>query len=267
MSIPREAFVKHAFVMISLAALALASGPVRAKDWTKIRIGVEGAYPPFSEVTTGGNLVGFDIDIASALCREIGAQCTMVQQDWAGIIPALIARNYDAIIASMWITEARKKKVAFTNRYYKTPAKFARKKGSGIEINKASMIGKTVAVQRGTTHDNFISEKFGERVEIKRYSTQDEAYLDAIAGRVDLLLADSVAMSDEFLHTDRGEGWEFVGGDYIEVKYFGEGAGIAIRKDDKGLVELFNRAIEAIRANGTYQKINEKYFAFDVYGE
>ncbi len=253
-------------IVIALS-LAIAAGTAGAKDWSKIRIGVEGAYPPFSAVTPEGKLVGFDIDIANALCEHMGAQCTLVQQDWDGIIPALLARKYDAIIASMSITEERKKKVAFTNKYYKTPAKFVRKKGSGIEIDKASLKGKTVGVQRATIHDNFITGEFGDAVEIKRYATQDEAYLDAVAGRLDLLLADSVAMNDGFLQTENGKDWEFVGPAFTDPKYFGEGTGIAIRKRDKDLVEKFNQAIEGIRANGTYEKINAKYFDFDVYGD
>ncbi|MFQ5785190.1 MAG: transporter substrate-binding domain-containing protein, partial [Alphaproteobacteria bacterium] len=171
-----------------------------------------------------------------------------------------------AIIASMSITEERKKKVAFTKKYYNTPAKFVRRKGSGIEITKESMKGKTVGVQRATTHDNFITATFGDTVEIKRYATQDEAYLDAVAGRVDLLLADSVAMNDGFLKTDQGKDFEFVGPDFTDPKYFGEGAGIAIRKADTDLVEKFNAAIKEIRSDGTYQRINNKYFKFDIYG-
>ena len=252
---------------LAAAALAVAAGPAVAKDWKKVRIGVEGAYPPFGEVKPNGELAGFDIDIARALCDEMGAECTLVQQDWDGIIPSLLARKYDAIVASMSITEERKKKVDFTNKYYQTPAKFARKKGSGIEITKDGLAGKTVGVQRATTHDNFVTSEFGDAVDIKRYATQDEAYLDAVAGRLDLLLADSVAMDDGFLSTENGADWEFVGPSYTDPKYFGEGAGIAVRKRDKDLQEKLNKAIAAIRANGVYQKINAKYFEFDVYGE
>jgi arginine/ornithine transport system substrate-binding protein len=254
-------------VVLAAVAVTVVSGPVAAKEWKKIRIGVEGAYPPFSEVTPEGKLIGFDIDIANAICAEMGAECSLVQQDWDGIIPSLLARKYDAIIASMSITEERKKKVAFTHKYYNTPAKFSRKKGSGIEITKAGLKGKTVGVQRATTHDNFVTETFGDAVEIKRYATQDEAYLDARAGRLDLLLADSMAMNDGFLKTENGSGWEFVGPAYTDVKYFGEGAGIAVRKQDHDLVDKLNKAIQAIRANGTYKKINDKYFEFDVYGK
>jgi len=252
--------------VVTAVTVALVSTSVIAGEWKKIRIGVEGAYPPFSSIMADGKLVGFDIDIANALCAELGAECDLVPQDWDGIIPALLAKKYDAIIASMSITEERKKKVAFTNKYYNTPAKFVRRKGSGIEISMEGLKGKTVGVQRATTHDNFITGEFGDSVDIKRYATQDEAYLDAVAGRLDLLLADSVAMDDGFLKTDQGKDFEFVGPGYSEVKYFGEGAGIAVRKEDQDLVDMLNKAIDAIRANGTYEKINGNYFDYDVYG-
>ena len=257
---------KLTIAILGVAALALVAGAANAGKWSKIRIGVEGAYPPFSWVDPDGTLKGFDIDITDALCKEIGAECELVQQDWDGIIPALLARKYDAIIASMSITEERKKKVAFTDMYYNSPAKFVRRKGSGIEITKDGMKGKTVGVQRATTHDNFISAEYGDTVEIKRYATQDEAYLDAVAGRVDLLLADSIAMDDGFLKTDQGKDFEFIGPGYNDPKYFGVGAGIAIRQGDADLVAKFNAALKTILANGTYKKINDKYFDFNVYG-
>jgi arginine/ornithine transport system substrate-binding protein len=253
-------------VMLSVVLMGVVHG-TQAKDWKTIRIGVEGAYPPFSSVNTDGKMVGFDIDIAHALCAQMKAQCTLVQQNWDGIIPALLARKYDAIIASVSITEERKKKVAFSHRYYTTPAKFARKAGSNIVINKTGLAGKTVGVQRATTHDNFISAEFGDAVSIKRYASQDEAYLDAVAGRLDLLLADSVAMKEGFLATPKGSDWEFVGPGFTDKKYFGDGAGIAMRKANEDLVKRFNAAIVAIRANGVYKTINDKYFEFDVYGE
>ena len=252
-------------IAVAVVAMMILGTSVSANEWNKIRIGVEGAYPPFSEVAPDGTLKGFDIDIARALCEEIGAECVLVPQDWDGIIPALLARKYDAIIASMSITEERKKKVAFSDKYYNSPAKFARKKGSGFTVSKEGLKGKTVGVQRATTHDSFITGEYGDSVKIKRYGTQDEAYLDAISGRVDLLLADSIAMEDGFLKTDKGKGWEFVGPGYSDPKYFGVGAGIAVRKSDGELAKLFSLAIKVIRSNGVYHRINGKYFAFDVY--
>ena len=250
------------------AALLIAAATLsQAVAAEKVRIGIEAAYPPFSAIAPDGKFVGFDVDIAHALCKELGVECALVQQDWDGMIPALIARKYDAIVASMSITEERMKKVDFTDKYYQTPAKFARRKGSGIAIDAEGMKGRTVGVQRATIHDNFISEVFGKTVRIKRYTTQEEAYLDALAGRVDLLLADSVAMWGGFLATDKGKGWEFVGPDFTDVKYFGTGAGIAVRKGDTALLGRLNKALAAILRNGVYKGIADRYFDFNVYGE
>ena len=136
----------------------------------------------------------------------------------------------------------------------------------GQEIIKATA-GKKIGVQRETIHDRYISDNAGEGAVIKRYGTQDDAYLDLKAGRVDMLQADSVAMEAGFLKTPEGKDFQFIGPDMTEEKYFGIGAGIAIRKSDQDLVALFNKAIEQIRADGTYKKIQDKYFDFNVYGE
>ena len=259
--------MKKLMIVIAVIALVMAAATVQAKDWKKIRIGVEGAYPPFSYVTPEGELAGFDIDIARALVAAMGKDIELVPQDWDGIIPALLARKYDAIIASMSITEERKKKVAFSNKYYNTPAKFVCKKGTMETFARENIKGKKIGVQRATIHDRYLTDNYGKDVEIKRYATQDEAYLDLVAGRVDMLLADSVAISDGFLKKPEGQDYQFIGPDLNDPKWFGEGTGIAIRKEDKDLVEMFNTAIEQIRADGTYKKIQDKYFDFNVYGD
>jgi arginine/ornithine transport system substrate-binding protein len=258
--------MKRLVGVVMMCSLMFAAGTAVAKDWKVVRIGVEGAYPPFSYVTPEGELAGFDIDIAKALVEAMGAEVVLVAQDWDGIIPALLARKYDAIIASMSITEERKKKVAFTHKYYQTPAKFVCKKGTIPEFSREAIKGKTVGVQRATIHDRYLTDNYGNDVTIKRYGTQDEAYLDIVAGRVDLLLADSVALSDGFLKKPEGKDFQFIGPDLNDPKWFGDGAGIAIRKEDTDLVEKFNAAIDKIRADGTYKKIQDKYFDFDVYG-
>jgi len=252
---------------IVIVALLCAAGNVQAKEWKEVRIGTEGAYPPFNYTTPEGELAGFDVDIAKALCKAMGAKCIIVQQDWDGIIPGLLAKKYDAVIASMSITEDRKKSVAFAGKYYQTPAKFIIKKGALKEFSKEAIKGKTVGVQRATIHDSYLTDNYGSNVEIKRYGTQDEAYLDLTAGRVDLLLADSVALDEGFLKKPEGKDYEFTGPDLTDAKWFGEGAGIAIRKENGDLVKLFNKAIKDIRADGTYKKIQDKYFTFDVFGK
>jgi arginine/ornithine transport system substrate-binding protein len=259
--------MKRIVLVFTLTLMVLAAGAAAAKDWAKIRIGVEGAYPPFSYVTPGGELAGFDIDIAKALGKAMGAEVTLVPQDWDGIIPALLAKKYDAIIASMSVTEERKKKVAFTDKYYQTPAKFIVKKGAIDDFSRETIKGKNVGVQRATIHDRYLTDNYGKDVSIKRYGSQDEAYLDLTAGRVDLLLADSVALSDGFLKKPEGQDYQFIGPDLNDPKWFGNGAGIAIRKEDTDLVEKFNKAIDQIRSDGTYKTIQDKYFDFNVYGE
>ena len=259
--------MKRLIPALLFVVVALAATSAFAKDWSKVRVGVEGAYPPFSYVTPSGELAGFDIDIAKALVEAMGAEITLVPQDWDGIIPALLAKKYDAIIASMSITEERKKKVAFSKKYYNTPAKFVSKKGDIDEFSREAIKGKRIGVQRATIHDRYLTDNYGKDVEIKRYGTQDEAYLDLTAGRVDMLLADSVAISDGFLKKPEGADYQFIGPDLNDPKWFGEGTGIAIRKEDKELVEKFNMAIDKIRADGTYKAIQDKYFDFNVYGD
>lgn len=248
------------------AAIAISSaGTALAGDWSKIRIGVEGAYPPFSQTEPDGSLTGFDIDIAMALCDALDAECELVKQDWDGIIPALLAKKYDAIIASMSITPERMKVVDFSGKYYSTPAKFIGGKGAGLSDEGGGLNGKVVGVQRGTTHHDFMSKMMPD-VELKLYGTQDEVYLDLEAGRIDAAMADSVAMEDGFLKTDAGQNFAFFGKDYNEPSIHGEGAGIAIRKEDTDLRDKFNAAIQLIRNNGTYDQIAKKYFNFNVYG-
>jgi len=249
------------------AVLSLAGSAVwaQAPDWTKIRIGVEGAYPPFSEMGADGKIKGFDIDIANALCAQMQAECTLVAQEWDGMIPALVARKFDAIIASMAITEERKKSVAFTDKYYNTPAWLIAKAGVPADNSPAAWKGKKIGVQRTTTHDRYLTKYFKDS-EIVRYAKQDDLLLDLAAGRVDAVLCDSVAGDLGFLKKPAGKGFARVGASIDDAAIFGTGTGIAIRKGDAALVQRFNAAIAAIRANGVYKKIQDKYFDFDVYG-
>lgn len=244
--------------IIATLALTGFAGSVAAAD---LDICVEGAYPPFSYTTESGAIEGFDIDIANALCAQMGKTCEMQKTDWDGIIPALLERKCDAIIASMSITEERKKVIAFTNKYYHTPGQFVGKEGMTLD----DVAGKVVGVQRGTIHQAFMEGEFPD-VELKLYGSQDEAFLDLAAGRIDATMVDSVAALDGFLKTDAGAGFAFFGPTYSIVKYHGEGAGIGVRQGEDELREAFNAAIEAIRASGEYATINAKYFDFDVYG-
>jgi arginine/ornithine transport system substrate-binding protein len=168
----------------------------------------------------------------------------------------------------MTITDDRKKNVDFTIKYYHTPARFVMKEGSDVKDPLTELKGKKVGVLRASTHDRFATEVLQPAgIVLVRYGSQQEANLDMVSGRVDALLADSVNLDDGFLKTDAGKGFVFVGPEYNDPKYFGGGAGIAVRKGDTALAEQFNKAITEIRANGKYKQVQDKYFKFDVYGE
>lgn len=229
-----------------------------------LKVCAEGAYPPFSVTTESGALEGFDIDIANALCDELGMTCEIQATEWDGIIPALLEKKCDAIIASMSITEERKKRIDFTTKYYNTPAKFIAADDADFEISADGLEDKIIGVQRGTIHQDFMEGEYPD-VELKLYGTQDEVYLDLAAGRVDAIMQDSIAGKEGFLDQDQGKGFAFIGGSYSVPKYHGDGAGIGVRKEDKALKYALSAAIEAILKNGQYGFINAKYFDFHIY--
>ena len=236
-----------------------------AEPAAALGICVEGNYPPFSEVLDDGTIVGFDIDIAEALCARIDETCTMVLTSWERMIPALTGGSCDAIVASMSDTAERRQEIAFTDRYYKAPVRFVGR--SGMEGGDApeGLAGKVVGVQRGTIHEAFMQGEFPE-VTLQPYGTQDEMVLDLTSGRLDAVMADSVALDLGFLKTPGGADYAFFGEPYLDPKYHGEGAGIGVRKEDTELRDKLSAAIDAIRASGEYATIQKKYFEYDVYG-
>ncbi|PWI34932.1 nickel transporter [Vibrio albus] len=255
------------WVLAAALAATAVTGAAQAKDWKTIRFGIEGAYPPFSKTEADGSLSGFDVDMANALCEELKAQCKIVPQDWDGIIPSLLARKYDAIIAAMDITEERKKKVDFTEKYAQIPSKFITKKGSGLEITPEGLKDQKIGVQRATTHDKYLTDTYGDSVDIVRYGSFDDAYLDLANGRIIGVLGDVSALEEGVINQAGGDAYEFVGPAFSDPKWFGEGMGIAVRKQDKDLKNKLSKAIKALRKSGKYQEISAKYFSFDVYGE
>ena len=255
------------FKGLAIAAIitAASAGAVAAKDWTTVRIGTEGAYAPFNFFDSNNELQGFDIDVANALCEKMAVKCEFVAQDWDGIIPALLANKYDAIIASMSITAERKEQVAFTNKYYSSPISFMVTKGSGIaDTSPEGLAGKTIGAQSSTVSANYIEDNY-KGANVKLYPTQEEANLDLAAGRLDAIAVDKLVGYEWLTSTDDGKCCEFAGADVMDEKYIGEGIGIAVRKDDGDLADKFNAAIDAIRADGTYDKINVKYFPFSIF--
>ena len=263
--------------MFSLATIANAK---------TIRIGTEGAYPPWNNLNTAGQLEGAEIDFGNEACLRMGVECEWVTQDWDGIIPALLNGKYDIIIAGMSITEERKEKVNFTNGYMTDGARFAVLKGSGLEnmtvagmdkVNlngaggkeqaaigqlNAAMKGKTVCVQSATIHQNYLEKHMAGVVEVKLYQSVDDTNLDLIAGRCDAILAD-VGSTIDYMSTDVGANVAFTGPTF-SGGVFGDGVGGAVRKEDTDILEMWNAAIAEMLADDSLSEITKQWFGRDI---
>jgi polar amino acid transport system substrate-binding protein len=250
------------FAAASIAAMSLFASSAMAEG-EKYVIGTDSTYPPFEFVDASGTIQGFDIDITKALCAEMKAECSFVSTDWDGIIPALNAKKFDMIVSSMSITPERLKLVDFSNKYYNTPPAVAVPKDSTI-TDVAGLKGKTIGAQTSTTHANY-AEKHLADTELKLYPTADEYKLDISSGRIDAAIDDVVVLS-EWLKSEAGACCKILTTLPVDKEINGEGAGIAVRQGDP-LKDKLNAAIAAIRANGKYKEIQDKYFDFNVYGE
>ena len=249
----------------------------------KIRIGTEGAYPPWNSKDASGKLIGFEVELAWTLCRYIGQQCEMVEQDWDGMIPGLIIKKFDVIMAGMSITDERLKTINFSQGYADEVASLAVMKGSslegmdtpaGINLSKpnsaakkalktitAALAGKTVCVQTATIHQNFLDSGDVGKVNVRTYKTQDEVNLDLTSGRCDAALAAAVAFSN---YAEKSGKPVVLVGPTFSGGAFGNGVGVGIRKDDTELLKAFNSAINKARKNGDIIRIATKWFGFDA---
>jgi polar amino acid transport system substrate-binding protein len=251
------------FIATALLSAVGASGALaQAKEWKEIRIGTEGAYPPYNNLNAKKELEGFEIDLGNLLCEKMKVKCTWVVQDWDGIIPALQANKYDVIFAGMNATDERRKQVDFTAVYSKTPIwAVGPKNTKSDDISPAALKGKTIGTQSSTIHANYL-EKFYKDSDIRLYPTQEEANLDLINGRLDYNVADALALAD-FL---RGQGKDCCRR-IAEVKrddaIHGAGVAGAVRKSDTALKELINKAIAEAIADGSHKKLEDKWFKYD----
>ena len=268
-------FIAFLFVTISVAY---------AHDWSKIKIGTEGAYPPWNGTNAAGELEGAEIDLVRDLCARMNAECELVAQDWDGIIPALQNGKYDAIMAGMSITAERMEVINFSQGYANEPASFSVLKSSSLaalghsgKVNmdslnatsegllaslKSTLNGTTVGVQGSTTHENFVKQVLGDSVTMKSYDTQENLELDLSIGRIDAALSDQGSM-EKFMESDNGKDIVFIGPG-LGGGPFGEGVGVGLRKRDTDLLKMFNRAIDEARADGTLAEHFTKWFGKDI---
>lgn len=250
--------------LAAAAALLVAVTAGAQAQTAKIRVGVEGSYPPFSQIGTDGKLSGFDIDIANAVCAELKAECVFVQQEFDGMIPALNAKKFDMIVASMTITEERKKAVDFSDSYYDVPSRFIAKDGAFKDHSPESLKGKTILVLRNSPRAKYLAETYKDST-VMPVDKEGSVYLELAAGRGDVAFGSSVVSAEAFLKKPEGKGYAQLG-PVVRIGA-GSGVGIAVRKDDAELKGKINAALKAIKANGTYKKLQSKYFDFDISGD
>lgn len=251
-------YMLRALGALALAALTAAS-PASAGE--VLRVGTESDdYRPFNYRGPDGELRGFDIDIAKALCRELDRKCQFVTRDWDRIIDGLEAGDYDCIIASMSATLERAQRVDFTNRYYSNKLRFVGPEEASLKPTASSLEGKTIGVQRETIAAQWLEQNMGDAVDIERYDGQGEAYRALASGEVAAVLADML-VSYNWIQSDAGSGFEFKG----EPVYSSDNIAIAVRKGDDELRRSLNEAIAAIREDGTYERIRSRYFPFPIY--
>ncbi|MDZ5454873.1 transporter substrate-binding domain-containing protein [Labrys sedimenti] len=269
---------------LAVLAILLASSVARAEESRAITIASEGASPPWDYIDTNGALVGFDIDVGNELCTRMKLQCTFVAQDWDGIIPGLLVKKYDAIIAGMSITEKRKKSIAFSVPYAVGPNQIVMRRDLGlppgdtkakldltdidakkkalIDRLRESLTGKTLGVLRSSNSEAVVRELFGDIAQVRSYDSQENLKLDLTSERIDGGLGDYLVWK-QFLETPEGKAVDFFG-PQLSGGTWGPGVGIGLRKEDADLIEAFDKAIEASTKDGALGRISLKWFGVDI---
>lgn len=220
-----------------------------------LRIGTEGAYAPFNYTNADGSLGGFDVDIANALCEDMQVKCEIVAQDWDGIIPGLKAGKYDAIVAAMSVTPERSQQVSFSDPYFSNTLVFLAKKDSNFDPSNSNDIDEhLIAAQRSTISSQWL-EKTYPKAKIKLYDTLSNAFLDLGSGRVDAMISDKLPAM-QWLISSSGKNYALKG-EEIDIN---DNFAIAVRSGDELQVKI-NQSLANLKANGTYEAINQKYFS------
>ncbi|MBA4261678.1 MAG: ABC transporter substrate-binding protein [Comamonadaceae bacterium] len=253
------------------ATQAPAAAAAPASQWPELRIAIDPTYKPFTYKTESGEPTGFDVDVAKALCDELRSKCVFVEQAWDGMIPGLQAKKYDAIISSMSITEERKQAVDFTGKYYNTPSCVVVKTALNLGAEAAGFKGKKLGVLKASTQEKYaMGELKAAGATIVPYDAQDQVYLDIKSGRLDGTVADVVEVAGGFLSTPDGAAYSCAGGRIpveFDAKYFGSGAGIAVRKEDTALRDALDAGIKAIRDSGKWKELADKHVpGVDIWG-
>ncbi len=252
----------RAYAVLLALGLAFAALTARAED-PPLRMGVEGAYPPFNALDAAGKVEGFDIDIGEAICARLARRCEWIVVQWDGLIPALQAGRFDVLMSSMTITDERRRQVLFSRPYYYSYGMMIAKKGSGLAFTAEGLRGRAVGVQAATTHEHWLRDRFGDAIELHAYPSSDEMFLDFRSGRLDAAFAEAPAMVPWMEANGGVAAYEQIGPDITDPA-LGTEIGIAVRKDDAALATRIDAALDAIVADGTFKAIAGRYFSFEL---
>ncbi|WAH55369.1 ABC transporter substrate-binding protein [Pseudomonas silvicola] len=251
--------------LFAVALLPLLANLAYADTPKEIRFGVFPAYPPFESVAADGSLKGFDIDLGNAICAKLEVKCVWVQNEFDGMIPALLARKFDAIMSSMAVTPARLKNIAFSDRLYASPTAVVVRKGAEFGMTPESLKGKQVGVLQGSLQEAYArTTLIPLGAQLKAYQAQDQNYADLVNGRLDATLTDKLEAQLNFLASPQGA--EFQAGPAIQDPSLPLDIAMGLRKNDESLRELINKGIAAVHADGTFEQIQRKYVGdLDIY--
>lgn len=239
--------------LITLAALTLLTGQAMAEE---VKFATEATYPPFEYMDKHNEFQGFDIELARAVCQAAQLQCSFSNQAFDSLIPSLKFRRFDVAIAALDVTEERAKQVDFSDIYYENSAVFVSAEGKFGKVDE--LAGKQVGVQNGTSHQTYVQDKLkAQGVSTIPYASYQNALLDLTSGRVDAVFADT-AVAAEWLKDHPG--YQMLGKPVTDAHYFGAGFAMAVRKGNQALLGKLNQGLAAIKADGTYQKIYDRFF-------
>jgi octopine/nopaline transport system substrate-binding protein len=262
---------------------ALGAGPAQAKEWTQVRLGVEGAFPPWNMIGADGKLAGFDIDLTAELCKRAAVECELIPGEWTSLIPSLNAGKFDLVL-TLGINEARKKVVDFTIPYASGVATFLIVKGgtvpalpkTGERLNLndkpvadpvmaeigALIKGKTIGVVQSTSQEQLIRSYFGDAVEIRTYKSSPERDLDLKAGRIDAGF-DSGVYGTSTLAKPGNEDLAMTG-PLMKGAMLATEVALGMRKGEPELKAKFDAAIREAAADGTIRKLSVKWSKLDL---
>ena len=251
--------------IVSAGALLVALAGAAAAD-SELRFATEAGYPPFNErAPPSGKITGWEIDLGMAMCAKMNRKCEFVAQEWDGMIPGLLSHRFDGIFSSMTITAERKRKIDFTDPYYKTTAQFVAKKNLRIDRSAEDLGGLQIGATPGTTQC-YLSKHYPD-ARVSNYDNAQDMFLDLRSGRVDAILSEPVQAEFGLIRQNPSADFAFNGDPVQDPECFGEGIGVGVRKEDTALRLALNEALAAVRADGTYHRLTVKYFGFDIFGK